>query len=129
MIENAEAIFNYPKVKEKLNLLKETVKDNIEQLRISENEDAKVGHKTKDTSFFGYKTHIAMSGERINTAATVTTGEKNDGKELQTLIEKSIEAGIDVKTVIRDAAYSEKGNIEYTKNKIDLVAKLNSSAT
>lgn len=129
MIENAEAIFNYPKVKEKLNLLKETVKDDIEQLRISENEDAKVGHKTKDTSFFGYKTHIAMSGERINTAATVTTGEKNDGKELQTLIEKSIETGIDVKTVIGDADCSEKGNIEYTKNKMELVAKLNSSVT
>src|SRR5699024_5905276 len=83
VIENEEAISQYPKVKEKLNLLKETVSDDIEHLRISEDEDAKIGHKTKDTSFFGYKTHIAMSEERINTAATVTTGEKNDGKELE----------------------------------------------
>src|SRR5699024_9784223 len=79
VIENEEAISQYPKVKEKLNLLKETVNDDIEHLRISEDEDAKIGHKTKDTSFFGYKTHIAMSEERIITAATVTTGEKNDG--------------------------------------------------
>src|SRR5699024_11534485 len=95
-------------------------------LRISEDEDAKIGHKTKDTSFFGYKTHIEMSEERIITAATVTTGEKNDGKELETLIEKSKEAGMEVNTVIGDAAYSEKGNIEYTnKNEVELVAKLN----
>lgn len=130
VIENEETISQYPKVKEKLNLLKETVHDDIAHLRISEDEDAKIGHKTKDTSFFGYKTHIAMSEERIITAATVTTGEKNDGKQLETLIEKSIEAGMDVKTVIGDAAYSEKGNIEYTKkNEMDLVAKLNPSVT
>lgn len=130
VIENEEVISEYPKVKEKLNLLKETVNDDIEHLRISEDEDAKIGHKTRDTSFFGYKTHIAMSEERIITAATVTTGEKNDGKQLETLIEKSMDAGIDVKTVIGDAAYSEKGNIEYTKkNEMDLVAKLNPSVT
>ena len=130
VIENEETVSNYPKVKEKLNLLKETVNDDIEHLRISEDEDAKVGHKTKDTSFFGYKTHLAMSEERIITAATVTTGEKNDGKQLEALIEKSIKAGMDVKTVIGDAAYSEKKNIEYTKkNEIDLVAKLNPSVT
>jgi hypothetical protein len=71
-----------------------------------------------------------MSEERIITAATVTTGEKNDGKQLETLIEKSIKAGMEVETVIGDAAYSEKGNIEYAnKNEIKLVAKLNPSVT
>lgn len=130
VIEKEETISEYPKVKEKLNLLKETVNDDIEHLRISEDEDAKIGHKTKDTSFFGYKTHLAMSLERIITAATLTTGEKNDGKQLETLIGKSIEAGIEVETVIGDAAYSEKGNLEYTnKNEIELVAKLNPSVT
>jgi hypothetical protein len=29
-----------------------------------------------------------MSEERIITAATITSGEKNDGKQLETLIEK-----------------------------------------
>lgn len=130
IIEKEETIFEYPKVKEKLNLLKETVNDDIEHLRISEDEDAKIGHKTKDTSFFGYKTHLAMSEERIITAATVTTGEKNDGKQLETLIEKSIKTGMKVETVIGDAAYSEKGNLEYTnKNEIELIAKLNPSVT
>lgn len=130
VIENEETISEYPKVKEKLNLLKETVNDDIEHLRISEDQDAKIDHKTKDTSFFGYKTHLAMSEERIITAATLTTGEKNDGKQLETLIEKSMEAGMDVETVIGDAAYSEKGNIEYTSEKeMELVAKLNPSVT
>lgn len=121
---------DYPKVSEPLNLLKETVTDDMEQLRISEDPDAKIGHKSVDSSFFGYKTHLAMSEERIITAATLTTGEKNDGKQLENLIEKSIEAGMDVKTVIGDAAYSEKGNIVYTKKKeMKLVAKLNPSVT
>jgi hypothetical protein len=130
VIEKEETLTQYPKVKEQLNLLKETIADDIEHLQISEDQDAKVGHKTSDSSFFGYKTHIAMSEERIITAATVTTGEKNDGKQLETLIEKSIKTGMKVETVIGDAAYSEKGNIVYTKdNEINLVAKLNPSVT
>lgn len=62
----------------------------------AKDKDAKVGHKTADTSFFGYKTHIAMTPERIITAATITTGEKHDGKELQRLVEKSESNGIEV---------------------------------
>src|SRR5699024_12437348 len=105
VIENEEAISQYPKVKEKLNLLKETVSDDIEHLRISEDEDAKIGHKTKDTSFFGYKTHIAMSEERIITAATVTTGGINESKELETLNEKSKEVSKVVNNVIGEVLY------------------------
>lgn len=91
-------------------------------LIVSQDEDAKIGHKTADSSFFCYKTHIAMSEERIITAATVTTGEKTDGKQLEALVCKSIEDGVDVETVIGDTAYSEKGNIEYAnEHKIKLV--------
>jgi hypothetical protein len=130
VIEKEEILTQYPKVKEQLNLLKETVADDIEHLQISEDKDAKVGHKTADSAFFGYKTHLAMSEERIITAATVTTGEKNDGKQLETLIEKSVKVGMEIETVIGDAAYSEKGNIEYANNnEIKLVAKLNPSIT
>jgi hypothetical protein len=130
VIEKEEKLSHYPKVKEKINLLKETLIDDIEHLQISQDEDAKIGHKTADSSFFGYKTHIAMSEERIITAATVTTDEKTDGKQLEALISKSIEAGIEVETVIGDTAYSEKGNIEYTnEHEIKLVSKLNPSVT
>lgn len=130
VIEAEGGIYELPKIKEPLNLLKETVTDDLEQLRISEDQDAKIGHKSADSSFFGYKTHLAMTEERIITAAVITTGEKNDGKQLQQLIEKSKEAGMDVKTIIGDTAYSEKDNIKYTKsNNIELVAKLNPMVT
>lgn len=119
-----------PKLKEKLNLLNETLEDDIEHLQISSGADAKIGHKTVDSSFLGYKTHIAMSGERIITAATITTGEKNDGKELKALVNKTMEAGVKIDTIIGDAAYSEKGNIELAnENDIKLVSKLNHSVT
>lgn len=115
-----------PAVKTKLNYLTEAVNDDLENLKLSKDEDAKTGHKTEDSSFFGYKSHLAMSDERIITAAVITTGEKSDGKELITLIEKSQEAGVDVNEVIGDAAYSEKKNLEYAKeNKIALISRLN----
>ncbi|WP_418909861.1 IS1182 family transposase, partial [Bacillus pinisoli] len=130
VIEKEESLLEYPKVKEQLNLLKETVADDIEQLQSIHDQDAKVGHKTADSSFFGYKTHLAMSEERIITAATITTGEKSDGKELQTLIEKSKNAGMEIETVVGDTAYSEKDNIQYSEeNGIKLVSKLNPQIT
>ncbi|TVX96936.1 IS1182 family transposase [Paenibacillus cremeus] len=129
-IEHELNIPHVPKLQEPLNLLKETIRDDVQQLRILEDADARVGHKSADSSFFGYKTHLPMTEERIITAAIVTTGEKNDGKQLQALIEKSKAAGLDVQTVIGDTAYSEKDNLIYTKtNDIELVAKLNPMIT
>ena len=60
----------------------------MEHLETSKDEDAKTGHKTADTSFFGYKTHIAMTEERIITAATITSGEKQMAKNCQNLYKK-----------------------------------------
>lgn len=129
-VEKEEAIREYPKVKEKLNYLKEIVADHHEHLQLSNDPDARVGHKTADSSFFGYKTHIAMNEERIITAAVITTGEKSDGKQLQNLIQKSRETGMEIDTVIGDAAYSEKENIKYAKaNELQLVSKLNPMIT
>lgn len=126
VIEQDGRFTGLPKVSEPLNLLKETVADDLEHLQTSADPDAKVGHKSADSSFFGYKTHIAMSEERIITAAMVTTGEQPDGKQLKTLIEKSKAAGMNVETVIGDTAYSEKDNLLYSaQNEIELVAKLN----
>lgn len=54
----------FAKVQERVNYLDEAIKDDIEQLELSKDDDARIGHKTADTAFFGYKTHIAMSDER-----------------------------------------------------------------
>ena len=106
-----------PNIKETMNLLKEVVEDTEYELEYSKDQDAKIGHKTADTEFFGYKTHIMMSEERIITAANITTGEKHDGKQLETLIKKTEENHIELEAVVGDGAYSEKDNLEYCEKR------------
>jgi IS5 family transposase len=130
VVESEPQIAAIPAVKERLNVLKEVVEDYTEQLNYSTDPDARVGHKTADSSFFGYKTHIAMSDERIITAAVVTTGEKSDGKYMQELIEKSQGTGMEFDTIIGDTAYSEKNNIRYTKeHQLTLISRLHPHIT
>lgn len=115
---------HYPKVSESLNILEETIDDTLENRCISADKEARVGHKTTDSSFYGYKTHLAMTEERIITAAVVTTGERHDGKQLEELVEKSEAAGFVIKEVIGDIAYSLADNKKYLQKKtIVLIAK------
>lgn len=124
-IEQDESLKAMPAVGEKHNYLKELLEDNLEQLKHSHDEDAKVGHKSADTNFYGYKSHIAINEERLVTAAVITSGEKTDGKYLQELIEQSKANGVEVKEVLGDGAYSELDNLEYAKaNEITLISKL-----
>jgi transposase len=100
--------------------------DKIKEIQSIVDEDAKLGFKSEHNSFFGYKTHLAMTEERIITGLEVTTGESHDGEYLEKLINQSEENGISVEEIIGDAAYSSKSNLEYTKEKnIKLVSKLN----
>ncbi len=124
-IGSDEILSSIPAVKEKLNLLKEAVEDTEENYTLSKDKDARTGHKSADSSFFGYKTHLAMTEERIITAAVVTSGEKGDGPELPRLLEISQNNGIDVDTIIGDAAYSGKENLAITAvQDIHVVARL-----
>lgn len=129
--ETDEILSSIPAVREKLNLLEETVQDHAEHLAASKDTDARVGHKTPDTSFFGYKTHIAMTDERLVTAAIITSGEKSDGSQLEDLVEKTRQTGLEVETVIGDTAYSGKKNLELAEAKgnpeksFELISKLN----
>lgn len=69
-----------------------------------------------------------MSNERIITSATVTSGEKGYGPKLPELIEQSHNNGMVVDTVIGDAAYSGKDNIQRSddgESGFELVAQLN----
>ncbi len=129
-IESDQTLSLIPAVKEKLNLLKETVEDTQQNYTLSKDRDSRTGHKSADSSFFGYKTHLAMTEERIITAAVVTSGEKGDGQELPKLLEISQDNGIAVDTIIGDSAYSGKDNIELTAEQgIKVVAKLNPAIT
>lgn len=125
-VSEDEIRINIPKIKERLNMLKETLDDIRDHYTTSRDKDARVGHKTRDDHFFGYKSHIAMTPERIITAAVVTSGERSDGLQLPELIEKSRNNGIDVKTVIGDSAYSGDSNLKQAKEEgFKIVAKVN----
>lgn len=115
-----------PDTKEQMNLLEEMIEDTEIELEYSKDQEAKIGHKSADTSFFGYKTNIAIDEEtRLITAATVMTGEKHDGKELPALVEATQANGLEVEAVIGDGAYSEDENLKYCeKNGIKNVSKL-----
>jgi len=112
-------------VMESFNNLEE-LKDDLEEYnKYSKDPDARIGHKSEKHSFFGFKTHLAMSDNRIITAAVVTGGEQGDGKYLEKLIKESNDNGMEIKEVLGDRAYSGKKNLQYTENNnINLVSKL-----
>jgi IS5 family transposase len=100
--------------------------DKIKNIQSEGDEDASVGHKSVDKSFFGYKNHLAMTDERLITGIEVTSGRAADGKELVSLVEKSEKNGIVVEEVLGDMAYSSKENIDYCEDKnIKLISRLN----
>jgi len=89
-VVDKEPLFLIGKINERRNLLEEKLSDVNFASTESFDEEAKMGHKTADTSFLGYKSHIAMTEDRIITAVTITSGEKADGNYLQELVEKSM---------------------------------------
>lgn len=126
ILEDDGRFSQLPNTKEKIDYLKEIISDTETELEYSKEKDAKVGHKTADTSFFGFKTHIAMDEEtRLVTGATVTSGEKHDGKQLINLIKNTENTGLEVEAVIGDGAYAEDDNLTFCKdNGIKNVSKL-----
>lgn len=100
--------------------------ERIQEIQSIADRDAKQGYKSETNSFFGYKNHIAITEDRIITGLEVTTGEAPDGKYMQSLVEKSKKAGIKVKEVIGDRAYSGRDNLEYGKEKdIKIISRMN----
>ena len=127
MVCGNAGVAEVPAVKQRINMLRETLEDIEDHYTTSRDEDARIGHKSEDSSFFGYKTHIAMSDERIITAAVVTSGEKGDGPQLKVLVEQSRNNGMEVDTVIGDTAYSGKDNLILSEDKdngFELISRL-----
>jgi len=104
--ENKKLVELYERIKELLDT------DRIREIRSKNDEDARFGHKTATTTFFGYKNHLAMTEERIITGIEVTYGGEPDGKQLPTLLEKTINNGVQVKEAIGDMAYVSEDNLE-----------------
>lgn len=115
-----------PSIQEQTELLKEMIKNNMDCFEHSFDSDARIGHKSAGLSFYGYKTHLAMSEERIITAATITSGSAFDGTQLPILVEKTKQAGMEVSEVIADTAYSTLENLkDASTNQYQLISKLN----
>ena len=115
-----------PTIKEESSMLSEILDNQIDCYDQSIDPDARIGHKTVNSSFYGYKTHLAMTDERIITAATITSGEAFDGQELPVLVQKSKAAGATVNEVIADTAYSTLENLKDAQsNDYKLISKLN----
>lgn len=88
-------------------------------LRSLVDQDARVGYKSKDESFFGYKTEYTMTtDERIITAVDVHDGAYVDGSEFHELLEKTEEAGVKVEAVTGDKAYFRKDILDELEQKI-----------
>jgi IS5 family transposase len=114
------------KAKKALSKVEELLEnDKIKEIQSAVDEDAKIGYKSENNSFFGYKTHIAMTEERIITGIEVTTGEAPDGEYLKKISEQSKENGVEVGEICGDMAYSGKDNLAYAEeNEIKLISKL-----
>lgn len=115
-LKEEPAVSEIPAVKEKINYLEEVLGD-IENFEATSDADAKKGHKSRETSFFGYKLHLAMSRERIVTAGVFTSGNTIDGYELEKLVSISRANGMKVKKVVGDSAYGNGPNLRYAKQK------------
>lgn len=135
-VRRREALSQIPSIKESLNYLEEVIND-IAELEVSNDPDAKVGHKSSDSSFFGYKAHLAMTKERLIAAAVLSPGNTTDGPFLMDLVEKSMNHGVKVNRIVGDGAYGIGPNLRYIEelkvrnktNDIKLVAPLMVSET
>ena len=119
------------KIQKRYEKVKSMLEDNkIKEIQSAVDEDAKQGYKSEDNDFFGYKSHVAMTPERIVTAIEVTSGEAPDGKYLPDLVEQTKKSGIEVKEVIGDKAYSGKGNLDYgEENDVKIISRMNNVIT
>lgn len=102
----------------------------IKSIQSSYDGEAKTGYKSADTSFFGYKNHLAMTDERLITAIEVTPGQEQDTTKLKSLMEKSVKNGMKIEEVIGDKAYSSKDNIDYCEERgVKLISRLSAAVT
>lgn len=85
--------------------------------------DARVGYKSREDAFFGYKTEYTMTtDERIITAMDVHSGEYVDGTGFQGLLERTENAGVKVEAVTGDKAYFRKDILnELEQRKIESI--------
>ncbi len=119
-VEKSVDIERSPKTKAIIENAKEILKDPkfIEQkgVRSIVDQDARVGHKSKNEHFFGYKTEYTITTEeRIITAVRVNNGAYVDGTQFNELMELTEKSGVNIKEVFGDKAYFRKPILDKIK--------------
>ncbi|WP_106496419.1 IS1182 family transposase [Lentibacillus sp. Marseille-P4043] len=119
-VEKTVDVESAPETKEVLNMAKEILKDPkfLEQkgVRSLVDQDARVGHKSKTSHFFGYKTEFMITTEdRIITAVNVRDGAYVDGTMFNELLEQTRKSGIVIDEVYGDKAYFKKPILDKIK--------------
>ena len=112
-------LLSVKKVSQKFNRFKELLEDVADHYSVNPADaDARVGHKSADTEFFGYKSHIAIDEDsRLIIDAEVTSGEVGDaipGKEIVDRIARKDDLKID--EMLGDTAYSGQPFLESAEN-------------
>jgi hypothetical protein len=115
-IGGAKELIDYTRV---ANRLEELIKDIRDHYTVSADPDARVGHKTADSSFFGYKTSLVIDEDsNLIVGAQVTSGEVGDaisGKEvLEEVVNNEL---VKVDEVLGDTAYSGQPILNMAREK------------
>ena len=127
-LEEGIASCGNKKIQEIFKKMKELLaNEQIRDIRSKDDKDARFGHKTATSTFYGYKNHIAMTEERMIAGVSVTHGGAPDGQELPELIEKARKNGIKVTEVIGDMAYVSDDNLKVCGKGITLIARTNTA--
>lgn len=119
-VERSVDLDKYHKTKEIINNAKDILADPkfIQQkgVRSLVDKDARVGYKSKNSSFYGYKTEYSVTTEsRIITGVRVYDGGYVDGTNFTDLLKLSIEPGLNISDVFGDKAYFRKPILDAIK--------------
>ncbi len=124
--ENLSELLKIDAVRKIFNRFKELLDDIVDHYNASvDDPDARVGHKTADTEFFGYKTQILMDEEsRLVLGAEVTSGEVGDAVAAKDAIKDLADKDdFAIDELIGDSAYSGQPILELgTEYKFSVIA-------
>lgn len=124
--ENLPELLKIDAVRKIFNRFKELLDDIVDHYNASvDDPDARVGHKSADTEFFGYKSQILMDEEsRLILGAEVTSGEVGDAVAAEDAIENlATKEDIVIDELIGDSAYSGQPILELgTKYTFSVIA-------
>lgn len=123
-----------PKAKETIKEAKEVLNSElfIEQkgIRSLIDKDARVGHKSKTETFFGYKAEYCLTtGSELITAIDVNDGANTDGQNFEELYERTTKSGLKVNMFLGDKAYFRADILKKLKSeKIQAYIPVNASS-